>query len=72
MGAEALFCALPEEPGHTCHRRLGLGYLHSCAVGLSGVVFGLIVADTAVSRASHRSIFGFFQVSSQQNPITWQ
>lgn len=53
---------LPDRPGHARGRRLGLGYLHSCAVGLSGVVFGLIVVDTAVSRATQRSIFGFFQV----------
>ena len=26
-------------------RRLGLGMLHSCAVGLSGAVFGLIVVS---------------------------
>lgn len=57
-------------------RRLGPGYLHSCAVGLSGVVFGLIVVDTAVSRAAQRSIFGFFSVPAKLYPwallLLWQ
>ena len=38
--------------------RLGGDWVRQCAVGLSGVVFGLIVADNAASRATHRSIFG--------------
>ncbi len=37
-------------------------YSGSCAVGLSGLVFGLIAVDNAVSGVTQRSIFGFFTV----------
>jgi hypothetical protein len=40
--------------------------VRQCAVGLSGVVFGLIVADNAASRATHRSIFG---CAALQTPV---
>lgn len=52
---------------HSC--RLGGDWVRQCAVGLSGVVFGLIVADNAASRATHRSIFGCAALkTSQQQP----
>ena len=45
-------------------------------MGLSGVVFGLIVVDNAVSRAAQRSIFGFFTVPAKLYPwallLFWQ
>ena len=36
--------------------------LWHCAVGFSGVVFGLIVVDNALSAAPNRSIMGLFTV----------
>ena len=51
-------------------------WLGSRAVGFSGLVFGLIVIDNAESGASHRSIFGFFNVPAQLYPwallLLWQ
>ena len=40
-------------------------YSGSCAVGLSGLVFGLIAVDNAVSGVHQRSIFGFFTVPAK-------
>lgn len=48
----------------------------NCAVGLSGVIFGLIPADVRVSGGSHRSVFGLFSVPSVAYPwvllVLWQ
>ena len=43
-------------------------YSGSCAVGLSGLVFGLIAVDNAVSGVHQRSIFGFFTVPAKVTP----
>jgi len=40
-------------------------YSGSCAVGLSGLVFGPIVIDNVVSGLQQRSIFGFFTVPAK-------
>lgn len=40
-------------------------WLHSCAVGYSGIIFGLIVIDNAASGVSHRSIFGLLSVPAR-------
>ena len=40
-------------------------YSGSCAAGLSGLVFGLIVIDNVVSGLQQRSIFGFFTVPAK-------
>ncbi|KAK9868453.1 hypothetical protein WJX84_008327 [Apatococcus fuscideae] len=42
--------------------------LLGCGVGLSGVVFGLIVLDTHHSGVSQRSIFGLFNVPARVYP----
>jgi membrane associated rhomboid family serine protease len=42
--------------------------MHHCAVGFSGVVFGLVVVDTALAGGSHRSIFGLFTVPAALYP----
>ncbi|KAK9790544.1 hypothetical protein WJX73_007583 [Symbiochloris irregularis] len=51
-------------------------WLNTCAVGFSGIVFGLIVIDNAASGASHRSVFGFFAVPAKVYPwallLLWQ
>ncbi|EIE25750.1 rhomboid-domain-containing protein, partial [Coccomyxa subellipsoidea C-169] len=51
-------------------------YLASCAIGLSGAIFGLIVVDNACSGAQTRSIFGMFTVSAKWYPwallVFWQ
>lgn len=51
-------------------------FRHQCAVGFSGVVFGLVVIDNAVSGATSRSIFGFFSVPARVYPwallVFWQ
>lgn len=56
--------------------RLGGEWVRQCAVGLSGVIFGLIVADNATNHANHRSIFGFFNVPAAVYPwallVFWQ
>ena len=51
-------------------------YLASCAIGLSGAIFGLIVVDNACSAAQTRSIFGMFTVPAKWYPwallVFWQ
>ncbi|CAL5218931.1 g680 [Coccomyxa viridis] len=51
-------------------------YSGSCAVGLSGLIFGLIVVDNLVSGLQQRSIFGFFTVPAKVYPwallVFWQ
>lgn len=51
-------------------------YLTSCAIGLSGAVFGMIVIDNACSNAQSRSIFGMFTVPAKWYPwallLFWQ
>lgn len=51
-------------------------WLHTCAVGFSGIIFGLIVIDNHASGATHRSIFGFFSVPAKIYPwammLLWQ
>eukprot|EP00899_Mesostigma_viride_P023572 jgi/Mesvir1/439/Mv11318-RA.2 len=44
------------------------GWAAECAVGFSGIIFALLVVDTAMSGVSHRSIFGFFQVPAKWYP----
>ncbi|PNH04958.1 hypothetical protein TSOC_008846 [Tetrabaena socialis] len=53
------------------------GAMASCAVGFSGVIFGLIVIDNAQgSSASSRSILGLFSVPAPAYPwallVFWQ
>lgn len=49
---------------------------HQCAIGFSGVIFGLIVVDNSLTGATQRSIFGFFYVPAHLYPWTllvlWQ
>ena len=56
--------------------RLGQALAHQCAIGFSGVVFGLIVIDNSVSHATSRSIFGLFTVPARVYPwalmVLWQ
>ncbi|BDA43959.1 probable rhomboid-related protein 4 at N-terminal half [Coccomyxa sp. Obi] len=51
-------------------------YLASCAIGLSGAIFGLIVVDNACSNVQTRSIFGMFTVPAKWYPwallVFWQ
>ena len=42
--------------------------MRQCAIGFSGVIFGLIVVDNAQSASSHRSIFGLFTVPAAYYP----
>ncbi|PNW88909.1 hypothetical protein CHLRE_01g050350v5 [Chlamydomonas reinhardtii] len=50
--------------------------MRQCAIGFSGVIFGLIVVDNAQSASSHRSIFGLFTVPAAYYPwallLFWQ
>jgi rhomboid domain-containing protein 1 len=51
---------------------MALGYrasYESCAIGMSGVVFALIVCETNVNDVERRSVFGLFTVSSEYYPI---
>eukprot|EP00195_Chlamydomonas_chlamydogama_P010854 CAMPEP_0202911522 /NCGR_PEP_ID=MMETSP1392-20130828/55193_1 /ASSEMBLY_ACC=CAM_ASM_000868 /TAXON_ID=225041 /ORGANISM="Chlamydomonas chlamydogama, Strain SAG 11-48b" /LENGTH=388 /DNA_ID=CAMNT_0049602061 /DNA_START=35 /DNA_END=1198 /DNA_ORIENTATION=- len=47
-----------------------------CAIGFSGVIFGLIVVETAQSGATQRSVFGLFTVPAPLYPwallLLWQ
>ncbi|KAL3138650.1 hypothetical protein ABBQ32_006410 [Trebouxia sp. C0010 RCD-2024] len=49
---------------------------YQCAIGFSGVVFGLIVVDNSLTGATQRSIFGLFYVPAPLYPWTllviWQ
>ena len=45
-------------------------YSGSCAVGLSGLVFGLIAVDNAVGNLQQRSIFGFLTVPAKVHVLT--
>lgn len=49
---------------------LGYASMHECAIGFSGVIFGVIVVDTHLSSIAQRSIFGFFTVPSQWYPLS--
>ena len=40
-----------------------------CSIGMSGVIFALIVCETSVNDVGRRSIFGLFEVSSAWYPI---
>mmetsp|Transcript_17641 Transcript_17641/g.29642 ORF Transcript_17641/g.29642 Transcript_17641/m.29642 type:complete len:237 (-) Transcript_17641:854-1564(-) len=42
--------------------------LYRCSIGLSGVIFGLIVVDTSMSGLESRSIFGLFMVPAKYYP----
>uniref|UniRef100_A0A7S0RWB4 UBA domain-containing protein n=1 Tax=Pyramimonas obovata TaxID=1411642 RepID=A0A7S0RWB4_9CHLO len=42
--------------------------LNKCSIGLSGVIFGLIVVDTSMSGLQSRSIFGLFSVPAKYYP----
>eukprot|EP00898_Chlorokybus_atmophyticus_P001093 jgi/Chlat1/1985/Chrsp158S08703 len=44
------------------------GLAYECAVGFSGVLFGLIVLELRLSPDSHRSLFGFFSIPSAYYP----
>ena len=48
----------------------GFNAMHECAIGFSGVVFGVIVVDTHLQMVPRRSVFGFFQVPSQYYPVS--
>ena len=45
-----------------------LDFMHQCAVGLSGVLFGLVVIDCHLSTSESRSIFGLFTVPARLYP----
>lgn len=51
-------------------------FWQQCAVGFSGVVFGLVVVDNQLSGAASRSILGFFTVPAKAYPwalvVFWQ
>ena len=58
----------------SCRYTAQLAY--QCAIGFSGVIFGLIVVDNNISGATQRSIFGFFYVPAPLYPwvlmLLWQ
>jgi membrane associated rhomboid family serine protease len=43
--------------------------LMSCSIGMSGIVFSLIVCETNVNDVGQRSVFGLFEVSSAWYPV---
>ena len=49
---------------------LGYASMRECAIGFSGIIFGLIVVDTHLVAVRERSIFGFFTVPSQWYPLS--
>jgi len=49
---------------------LGIGgYMNECAVGFSGVIFSLVVLDTAFSNIRQRDVFGLFVVNAYMYPF---
>lgn len=46
-----------------------MGASHECAVGLSGVIFSLVVVDSHLSAAQSRSLFGVVTVPSRYYPL---
>ncbi|KAL4450677.1 hypothetical protein ABPG77_001033 [Micractinium sp. CCAP 211/92] len=53
-----------------------LDFYHQCAVGLSGVIFGLVLIDSHQASSPTRSIFGLFSVPTWAFPwallVIWQ
>lgn len=49
---------------------MGFNAMHECAIGFSGVVFGVIVVDTHLSAVARRSVFGFFAVPAAWYPLS--
>ena len=45
------------------------GYMNECAVGFSGVIFSLVVLDTAFSNIRQRDVFGLFVVNAYMYPF---
>ena len=45
------------------------GYQNECAVGFSGVIFSLVVLDTAFSNIRQRDVFGLFVVNAYMYPF---
>lgn len=39
--------------------------MNECAIGFSGILFSMIVIETSLSGAQHRSVFGLFNVPAQ-------
>lgn len=70
--------ALPRPALHATYDGRGVYpmAISQCAVGLSGVIFGLLVIDNHQAQASQRSIFGLFTVPAHAYPyallILWQ
>ncbi|XP_047315392.1 rhomboid-like protein 15 isoform X2 [Impatiens glandulifera] len=42
--------------------------LNECAIGFSGVLFSMIVIETSLSGAQHRSVFGLFNIPAKWYP----
>ncbi|WOG98224.1 hypothetical protein DCAR_0417565 [Daucus carota subsp. sativus] len=40
-------------------------FMDECAIGFSGILFSMIVIETSLSGAQHRSVFGLFNVPAQ-------
>lgn len=40
-------------------------FMNECAIGFSGILFSMIVIETSLSGAQHRSVFGLFNVPAQ-------
>ncbi len=60
-----------------CHKCRGLHILPaSCSVGLSGIIFALLVADNHLRSVQYRSVYGLFNVPAVYFPwvllILWQ
>ncbi|GIL85392.1 hypothetical protein Vretimale_10660 [Volvox reticuliferus] len=55
-----------QSPAHQSHSGLVRGAMYHGAMGFSGIIFGLVVWESALSPVPFRSIFGLFQV-----PIAW-
>ena len=53
-----------------CAGTMGFNAMRECAIGFSGVVFGVIVVDTHLSAVVRRSVFGFFQVPAPWYPVS--
>lgn len=71
-----IYIGLAESISHIHRWSVASTVATQCAIGFSGVIFGLIVVDNSMTGATHRSIFGLFYVPAHLYPWTllvlWQ
>ena len=65
----AWLCLLFASLGGLLHSLAGFGRSRECAVGLSGVIFSLVVVDSHLTPTATRLLFGIVNVSTRWYPL---